>query len=57
MVKQVKLLTVVIVFAQAQRKGQVIVLEAMLSKATGAVTPTRRITYPAKSGVAKAANQ
>jgi len=57
MVRLVKLLTVVIVFAQARQKATAIALEATLSKATGAVTPTRRITYPAKNGVAKAINQ
>ncbi len=57
MVKLAKLLTVVIVFAQARQKLTAIVLEATLSKATGAVTPTRRITYPVKNGVAKAVNQ
>ena len=57
MVRLVKLLTVVIAFVQARQKLTAIVLEAMLSKATGAVTPTRRITYPVKNGVAKAANQ
>jgi len=55
--KQVKLLTVGIVFVLALPKAMPIALGQMLSKATGAVILTRRITYPAKNGNAAEVNQ
>ena len=55
--KQVKLLTVGIVFVLAQKKLTATALDPMQSKATGAVILTRRITYPAKNGNAAEVNQ
>ena len=55
--KQVKLLTVGIVFVHPQKKLTATALDLMQSKVTGVVILTRRITYPAKNGVAEEANQ
>jgi len=55
--KQVKLLTVVIVFVQAQAKETHIVLGQTLSKATGVVILTHQITCHAANGSAKEVSQ
>lgn len=47
----------VIVFVQARPKVTAIVPGQMLSKVTGAVIPTRLITYPVKNGSAAEVNQ
>jgi len=55
--KQVKLLTVGIVFALGHPKAMPIALDLMLLKATGVVIRTHRTAYRAKNGVAEEANQ
>jgi len=55
--KQVKLLTVVIVFALALPKAIHIALDPLRSKGTGNQTLIRQITYPAENGSAVGASQ
>jgi hypothetical protein len=55
--KQVKLLTVVIVFVLAQPKAIRIARDQPRSKETGNQTLIRQITYPAENGSAVGASQ
>jgi hypothetical protein len=55
--KQVKLLTVVIVFVQALPKAIPIALDLQRSKATGSQIPIPPTTYPAANGNAVGASQ
>ena len=57
MVKQVKLLTVVIAFVQARQKGQVIALDPQISKETGSQIQIPQTIYRGANGSAEEANQ
>lgn len=57
MVKPVKLLTVVIAFAQARRKVTAIALDPQRSKATGSQIQIPQTIYRGANGSAEEANQ
>ena len=57
MVKQVKLLTVVIVFAQARQKATAIALDPQISKETGSQIQIPQTIYRGANGSAEEANQ